>query len=408
MASNNYFSNLSYTPSAGWLYFLFFIYSNTYCLLNRIYNLYVSEISYGSSSFSPVLDENYYKNATMSRSNDATSKLTILPPLTANNKSSNENKSTLVFKENEYYSLDFKFTGIAVMIGNYKFTNEANNFPDQIAHKDIENFETLKKFNFNTNCYLNQNKKLIDYLIARCTGFDYTDYACLFFCMSSHGSQHTIMSSDCIQMDIFKDIIEPFYKVESLKNKPKIFLFDCCRGRETMNKADFGAVRDDHIDKYQNKPMRNEKEWKFADFSNFFFAYSTVINFVSELSFRRGSHFMSAFFEVLNNHGKAEDWYELQRKVAKLMDERHKLVPEFVIRSKFKLAFVKLEKKVNFMQISFDKYLQEHNEKLQQIQLQQKQQQNDQQEMKLMLQQALQTKQQQILQPTQTIVNNII
>jgi hypothetical protein len=368
--------------------------------------LYVTEISYGLlSSLNPDLAEKYSKNATLSRSNDATSELTTLPPLTANNKPPNENKSTLVVKENEYYSLDFKFTGLAVMINNYNFTNEANNFPDQISDKDIENFETLKKFNFKTNYYLNQSKKLIDHLIAFYTMFDYTDYACLFFCMSSHGAQHTIMSSDCIYMDIYEGIIEPFYQVESLKNKPKIFLFDCCRGRETMYKADVGAF----IDINQNKPMRKEKEWKFADFSNFFFAYSTVINFISGMSIRKGSYFMSAFFEVLNNHGNAEDWDELKRKVVKLMNERHKQAPEFVSRSQFKFAFVKLEKKVDSLQ-SIEKRLQEQNEQLQQqLQLQQKQQleqqQKFQQEIQLLLQQVLQTKQQ-ILQPTQTIVYN--
>jgi hypothetical protein len=219
--------------------------------------------------------------------------------------------------------------------------------------------------------------------------------------MSSHGGKHTIMSSDCVDMDIYEDIIEPFYQVELLKDKPKIFLFDCCRGDEKMSKADPGGG----IDK--NTKRTKNKEFKFADFSNFFFSYSTVINFTAELSIRRGSYFMSAFFEVLDEHGKTEDWDELKRKVVKLMTERHKQAPEFVSRSQFKFAFVKLEKKADSMQ-SIEKRLQEQNEQLQQkLELQQKQQQKFQQEMQLMLQQALQPKQQ-ILQPTQTIVNNII
>jgi hypothetical protein len=332
----------------------------------KVENNETTTINNKSSSCSETIS----KNSTSSYINDVTSELKILDTLTANNKPLTDNKVTLVTGENEYYSLDFKFTGLAVMINNYKFTNERLNFPDQIAHKDSENFETLKKFNFNTNYYLNQKKFQIDHLIQYYASFDYSDYACLFFCMSSHGKQHTIMSSDCSDMDIYEDIIELFNQVESLKNKPKIFIFDCCRGRETMYKGDVGDV-----DINQNKPMRKEKEWKFADLSNFFFAYSTVINFVSELSLRRGSHFISAFFEVLDAHGNTEDWDELQRKVSKLMNERHKQVPEFVIRPQLKLAFVKLEKKDSSSSSSSMQNIDQLQQQLQhQLQLQQKQQ----------------------------------
>lgn len=149
-----------------------------------------------------------------------------------------------------YYSLQYKLSGLAVMLNNYKFTNALLNFPYKVANKDIESFETLKKYNFQMhNVFLNLTKSRIKQLIRFYTNFDYSDYACFFFCMSSHGGKHTIMSSDCFKMDITDDIVEPFYHVDSLLNKPKIFLFDCCRGNEQYQKDD------SQIDSFENSAI---------------------------------------------------------------------------------------------------------------------------------------------------------
>lgn len=320
-----------------------------------------------------------------------------LPNLTTNNnnnkKPTNENTNFVAtnsqIESSNYYSLDFKYTGLAVMINNFKFSNQDNNFPDQVVDKDVESFETLKKFNFQTNVFLNQSKFQIDHLITYYTLYDYSDYACVFICMSSHGGQHTILSSDCVSIEIAEDIIEPFYKVESLKNKPKIFLFDCCRGEEVqaLSKADGTNNK---------KKTKIIKEFKFADLSNFFFAYSTVINFISELSIRRGSYFMSAFFEVLDNHGKTDDWDELKRKVVKVMKERFRQIPVFESRSEFKLAFVKMEKKEDLPHQDLQIQLQQQQQQQQEFQQQlQNQLQQQLQQMQLQLQQSLLEKQQQ-------------
>jgi hypothetical protein len=252
-----------------------------------------------------------------------------------------------------YYSLDYKYPGLAILIYNFEFARNdlLGNFDKRISEKDIKSFEKLKQFGFQIEpIFLNQTKSEISQLIAKYTSLDYSDYACVFLCMSSHGAQHTFMSTDynpepdsdpdpnvnyVEAIEIQEEIIEPFYKVTSLTKKPKILLFDCCRGDMSMSKK-IG-------NKNKNKKM---KDFVFADLSNFFTVYSTLENFEAKCNLRRGSYLISTFFEVLEKYGKTHDWNELNIKVNNLMKERHLQIPSFKSSPENKLAFVKkLEKK---------------------------------------------------------------
>lgn len=98
-----------------------------------------------------------------------------------------------------------------------------------------------------------------------------------------------------------------------------------------------------------------------------FFAYSTVMNYTSELSGRIGSYFISVFFEVLDKHGKTDDWDELVTKVSGVMEDRFNQIPEFVKRTKHKLAFVELDNK-DVLKPEVEKHLLDHKQQLEQLQ----------------------------------------
>jgi hypothetical protein len=215
-------------------------------------------------------------------------------------------------EEREYYSLDYKFTGLAVMIHNYEFTNPENK---DVYEKDIKSFEILKKFKFQIdNVYINQEKEQISKIIAKYTSssFDYSDYACILFCLVSYGGKNTMLSTDEHYVDIQENIIEPLCKVDSLKNKPKIFLCDCFWGNTI----------------------------KFETLSDFFFVFAAAKNF-ADYSKKYDSYLISTFFEVLDKHGKTEDWDGLQKEVVRLMEKRQYQVPIYITNAKCKLAFVK-------------------------------------------------------------------
>lgn len=57
-----------------------------------------------------------------------------------------------------FYDLNFKHTGLAIMINNYTFKN-IDSLDKDIAQKNINHFMTLKEFGFDIkNIYENQSK----------------------------------------------------------------------------------------------------------------------------------------------------------------------------------------------------------------------------------------------------------
>jgi hypothetical protein len=250
---------------------------------------------------------------------------------------------TTLKEKREYYSLDYQYTGLAVMIHNYEFTNpDYLNFPKVAYENDLKSFMTLEKFNFQIhNVYQNQTEAQISQIIEYYTStFDYSNYATVFFCMSSHGKLHTFISSDSIEIDIQTKIIEPFYKVDSLKNKPKIFLLDCCRGNKTINKS-----YDNNVDNRKNQIIIESEDikLKFDNLSDVFKAFATTENFIAGLSSTNGSHLISIFFDVLDKNGKTDEWHDLCIKVGNMMkDKGIGQVPDFRNGCALKyLAFVK-------------------------------------------------------------------
>ena len=58
---------------------------------------------------------------------------------------------------------------------------------------------------------------------------DYSDYDMAVFVIMAHGKKDKIIGSDSKDVDIQNDLICKICKCESLKDKPKIFLFQACR-----------------------------------------------------------------------------------------------------------------------------------------------------------------------------------
>lgn len=297
-----------------------------------------------------------------------------LPPISLKNRKEESDKIQEAENTHDnFYSLDFKYTGLGLMINNYKFNrhnyekntinsiNNHKNSQDEQAENEIASFETLAaNLNFQTHVNLNQSKLQVKHLIKHYTSsFDFTDYACLLVCFASQGNgQSSILSSDCFPIQIYADIVEPFCRVESLRNKPKIFLFDCARGRgdELMvgggGWSKLGIIASQHHQLNKAKKAmtsfssnNTNREFRVRDF--FLGTYSMVSNFGSRRmssligAASKGACFLTTFFEVVENHGKFDDWDELTRKVTKVMNERYRLIPEFQNRAELKLTFAK-------------------------------------------------------------------
>lgn len=123
---------------------------------------------------------------------------------------------------------NFKYTGIA-----YLFGNDTQSLPKvEFDLKFMKN--SLKRLQFKVKTFENLDKSDMKQEIAEIENDeDLNKYTCFLFYFSGHGSNGKICGSDHEgSLKILKHVITPIGSYNSLANKPKLFLFDCCRTAE--------------------------------------------------------------------------------------------------------------------------------------------------------------------------------
>jgi len=117
-------------------------------------------------------------------------------------------------------------------------------------------------------------------------------------CICSHGvEKDKIISSDCKEMDIREDILSKFNNEgsEVLRGKPKLFMFQACRG----SKEDFGIIEE----RTRSGPLRGPpgaSTFKRSPvWEDMLMIYSTIPGYVSIRNFEEGAWFVQCFCKVL-------------------------------------------------------------------------------------------------------------
>ncbi|XP_046564664.1 caspase-3-like [Haliotis rubra] len=122
---------------------------------------------------------------------------------------------------------------------------------------------------------------------------DHSQYSCFVCAVMSHGSSTAIKAAD--GLDVTVDQITKQFTAKqcpSLRGKPKVFLFQACRGvhgqQFHLHETDscYGDMEDDAI-----VPVPNE--------ADFLIARSTVDGYVSYRDRKKGSYFISYLVEIL-------------------------------------------------------------------------------------------------------------
>ena len=174
--------------------------------------------------------------------------------------------------------LDYNFTNI----GNLKIEN---------SKISMSNIETYNDFLVNIRATINF-KNCNDGLI---------------FYYSGHGVKNAIILSNGVQYKI-RDIIEIFNNKECivLRNKPKIMIFDCCRGSQICETYDAKMESDDNINKSNNvlKGLNNKyNEWinhKFHKNSNLAIIFGNFEDYsISDSDY--GGHLTRSIVKVFEN-----------------------------------------------------------------------------------------------------------
>eukprot|EP00092_Neocalanus_flemingeri_P029028 GFUD01031513.1.p1 GENE.GFUD01031513.1~~GFUD01031513.1.p1 ORF type:complete len:298 (+),score=88.09 GFUD01031513.1:122-1015(+) len=119
-------------------------------------------------------------------------------------------------------------------------------------------------------------------------------------CICSHGLDNgKIITSDCKEIDVREDIMRKFNNEEckNLKGKPKMFIFQACRGSE----KDFGIIENNR------EPTRSLKSTgvdaiqfkKVPTWEDMLIVYSTIPGYVAIRNHFTGAWFVQSFCKVL-------------------------------------------------------------------------------------------------------------
>jgi caspase 7 len=135
------------------------------------------------------------------------------------------------------YDMDHKRRGIAIIINIRKYDPNPDELDERVRSiRDVKNLiKTLRYLEFQVVLCQDFTKSEIEQLMKDQASVDYTNSDCFLCVAMSHGNQDKITASDNEDIS-FEEIMKPIKSCETLKNKPKLFFFQACRGAKIMDK----------------------------------------------------------------------------------------------------------------------------------------------------------------------------
>jgi hypothetical protein len=123
--------------------------------------------------------------------------------------------------------------GIALVINiqNYDAPNPFQLKERIWSVKDFENLQhTLEYLEFDFKLCQNFTKPQIEQVMQEQASIDHSNSDCFLCVVMSHGNEDEIVTSDNKEIS-FEEIMAPIKECVSLKDKPKLFFFQACRGK---------------------------------------------------------------------------------------------------------------------------------------------------------------------------------
>ena len=199
------------------------------------------------------------------------------------------------------YQMDYSRPGIALIFNNHDFLSSASRLGSE---EDVRRLEYVFKsvLNFEVTIFRNKNREETEKIIDDFAASDFTKDSCLICFFMSHGSRNTFVTSDDKEIPI-DDLSAPFKKTKSLKNKPKIFFFQCCRGNDEMSQIDTRRRNTSGNIVQHDNASRNRSDGIQADGvpveADILYGYSTVEKYYSYRHPIFGSWFIQTMCEIL-------------------------------------------------------------------------------------------------------------
>lgn len=196
------------------------------------------------------------------------------------------------FSDNDRYRMNHRKRGQMIIINNKEFDDPK---PGQRkgTDQDGENLKAdFEKWGFTVDEFMDRKADDMIKLMEKA--------------VLSHGNDGILKGTDSESI-VIEDFIAPIKSCETLVGKPKIFIFQACRGHKLDSgmKPVGGSTESPPPPRVQLIPAE----------ADFLYAYSTVQGYVSRRNSARGSWFVHALHKMIKKHGVNLDFVSLLTRV---------------------------------------------------------------------------------------------
>ena len=212
-----------------------------------------------------------------------------------------------------------------VLIHNYKYDSRDEPLREG-SDKDAQDlkmlFETELAFTFKEfeNCSASWIKDIVEMQSAR----DFSANDAFIFIFLGHGKKEGLVGTDEKVVSV-SDITSLFTvdRCPTLGNKPKIFIFQACRG----SKCDLGAIAAD-AEPVEKAPLERTLPVE----SDFLICYACPVGFSAFRDLEVGSWFVQSFILMIKKYRKQEHLMDILLRVnfdvaSKTCDDSYKQIP---------------------------------------------------------------------------------
>lgn len=216
------------------------------------------------------------------------------------------------------YDMKHKRRGQFIIINNKKFQPKTGMNERKGTDVDADNLNSdFKKLGFEVELHHDQTALQMMQLMLKASSADHTDCDCFGVAVLSHGEKDFVHGvDDILSIDKF---VQPIKKCKSLAGKPKIFIFQACRGNETDpgTEAHDGDVKegDKEAEKRKQDAEKLAKNMRIPLEADFIYAYSTVPGYYSWRNSEAGSWFVQALHKMLQKYQYELDFAKLLTRV---------------------------------------------------------------------------------------------
>ncbi|XP_049899853.1 caspase-6-like isoform X1 [Epinephelus moara] len=214
----------------------------------------------------------------------------------------------------EEYKMDNKRRGLALIFNQERFNWRLGLNDRRGTKADRDNLEKrLKELKFEVRAYDDLGKKEVKDRITEAAEDDHSDADCFLLVFLSHGEKdHVNTYNDKISIE---DITSPFKgdKCRSLVGKPKIFIFQACRGQmyDDPVTACGGAGGAHSVFETNEVVVEASGVHTLPAGADFIMCYSVAEGYYSLRETIKGSWYIQDLCELLQEYGNSLEFTEL-------------------------------------------------------------------------------------------------